>query len=215
MKPRDHRRKRKQKNGRIRSRPTLSRRCEVCEGPSGPICRDCLRARKILPKPIQRVRKALFWRVRHVPTLTPGQVNYALRVHWNQLPNESQRALDRALERHFGPTQTAYEALLHFGLHELNRRGRLREFPEDLRQLQVIARKEISQVEIAELHGSPPPILQPADSEESVSRHPEVIGDPARQLNSPVVDQRKPRWRDRVRRWLAMLSRMLSRSGRS
>ena len=130
------------------------RRCEVCESPSKQtICRSCISAQK-LPKSLQQVRRALFWRVRKAPArLTPGQVNYVMREHWTSLSPEQERQLDSDLVRFFGPTQTAYEALLHFGLRELDNRDRLSEFPENLRELRRVKVIKISRNEAKELDG--------------------------------------------------------------
>jgi hypothetical protein len=80
-------------------------------------------------------------------------VNYVLHEHWTSRNFQDQRELEVALEKQFGPTQTAYEALLHFGLCELNKRKRLSDFPADLRELRRVQRHKISREEVKKLDG--------------------------------------------------------------
>ena len=131
--------------------------CRDCLSPSQRAsCRDCVQARKQLPTSLLQARLALYWRVQKVSgRLTPGQVNYVLHEHWTALNSQDQRELEVALAKQFGPTQTAYEALLHFGLSELDKRKRLTHFPDNLLELRVVARRNISAREIKDLHGIP------------------------------------------------------------
>lgn len=177
---------------------THVRRCEVCESGTsrGSICPDCLAARKRLSKPLQGARKALLWRVRNgPPKISPGQVNYALRTHWDSLTTDARLELDGALERFFGPTQTAYEALLHFGLQELDARGQLSDFPGNLRELRTVAHIRISSSEVALLEGRAVPMGLAAED----SPHNEIADEslesdadqaPANRVRRSLVDAR-------------------------
>jgi hypothetical protein len=57
------------------------------------------------------------------------------------------------MRQRYGKTQTPYEALLHFGLREIEEMNRLSEFPSDLRALRVIAQRPITREEMAALDG--------------------------------------------------------------
>ena len=129
--------------------------CRDCLSPSQrAACRDCVQARKQHPTSLLQARLALYWRVQKASgRLTPGQVNYVMHEHWTSLNSQGQRELEVALAKQFGPTQTAYEALLYFGLCELNKRKRLSDFPKNLRELRRVQRHKISREEVKKLDG--------------------------------------------------------------
>jgi hypothetical protein len=131
------------------------RRCGDCEGRAdrpGAYCSICRRARENLPTALQRTRKALLWRVRkNTSTLSPSQVNYVMREHWDRLDSESRRRLENDLRHKRGRTQSHYEALLDFGLRELRDMGRLSNLPSNLHELRLIVDEPVSPQELAEL----------------------------------------------------------------
>lgn len=131
-------------------------RCEDCMGVSDRkgICTRCLQARESFGPSLQRARKALFWRIRLAPAVvTPGQVNYVLNTHFESLTAADRVLLQRDLDGLLGATESAYEALLHFGLQQLNEVSRLSELPRGLPALRKVIRKQISSRERAELDG--------------------------------------------------------------
>lgn len=112
-----------------------------------------------------------------------------MRGHWTSLSQEQKRQLDSDLVRYLGPTQTAYEALLHFGLRELDKRDRLSDFPENLRELRRVKVIKISRDEAKELDGIADQVIKGSVESDIVKVQDEL---PPEEPSAPAVPGETP-----------------------